>query len=350
MQSKSDVRPATVLVLGGSGFIGRHAVAALQARGCGVVIGSRHPERIAKRLPPAARHCERRGVSFDHLLAAADWHDVLAEVDVVINCVGILRQRGRETYDRIHHLAPAALAAACRNRNCRLIHVSALGLERPARSRFITSKRSGERAIRSSGADWTIVRPSLLDGDGGFGAKWLRQVARWPVHPLPAGAHGRLAVLDVRDLGVALAQLALRSAHAGDVESEREFDLGGSDVCDLAAHLVALRRRFTTRAAWQLRIPDLLARCGSHLCDLLHCSPYSYGHWELLRRDNCPLRNRLPELLESAAAHEAGGNQAGTGPATGAAVGWSGRSLLSAKSFTTRTRADSRRSRNRSCQ
>jgi NADH dehydrogenase len=297
MPTIPGARPARVLVLGGSGFIGRHAVAALLARACGVIIGSRRPARIDERLPPEARECERRRVRFERLLSAAEWQPLLRDIDVVINCVGILRPRGRETYERIHHLAPAALAAACRDSNCRLIHVSALGLEAQARSRFITSKRSGERAVRSSGADWNIVRPSLLDGDGGFGAQWLRRVARWPVHPLPAGANGRLAVLDVRDLGVALARLALRPARAGYDETEREYDLGGLQVRCLAEHLAVLRQQFTARPAWPLPIPDLLARCGSHLCDLLHYSPYSYGHWELLRRNNCPVRNRLPELL-----------------------------------------------------
>ncbi|MDX1561982.1 MAG: NAD(P)H-binding protein, partial [Gammaproteobacteria bacterium] len=262
-----------VLVLGGSGFIGRHALIALRARGCRVVIGSRHPERIDDRLPLDMRDCERRCLNFAGLLEPADWAGVLEGVDVVVNCVGILRPRGAETYDRVHHLAPAALAAACRERHCRLIHVSALGLDAATKSGFSISKRAGEAAIRASGADWAIVRPSLLDGDGGYGAKWLRRVARWPVHPLPAGADGRIAVLDVRDLGEALAVLALRARldEGSDrvAGSAREFDVGGLEARTLAEHLLALRRLRTARVAWRLRIPAALARFGSHVCDVL---------------------------------------------------------------------------------
>jgi NADH dehydrogenase len=54
----------------------------------------------------------------------------------VVNAVGILRERGSETYDRVHHLAPAALAAACAPAALRLIQVSALGLHPGARSGF----------------------------------------------------------------------------------------------------------------------------------------------------------------------------------------------------------------------
>ena len=287
----------TVLVPGGAGFVGRHAVLALLGRGCRVIVGSREPSRVDLRLPAAARACERRALRFETLLTPDAWDEALAGIDVVLNCVGILRQRGRETYERVHHLAPAALAVACRARDIRLIHVSALGLDAPARSGFLRSKQSGEAALRRSGADWQIVRPSLLDGDGGYGALWLRRLARWPVHPVPADAGGRIAVLDVRDLGEALARLSRAPSAAEGGRRGREFDLGGPDLRTLAGHLAALRATGKPRPAWRLPIPSLLARCVSHVCDLLHATPFSFGHWELLRRDNCPARNRTAELL-----------------------------------------------------
>jgi NADH dehydrogenase len=287
----------TVLVLGGSGFIGRHAVEALRNRRCDVVIGSRHPLEIDAFLPDNAQRCPRRTVRFEELGSAEDWAALLSGIDVVINCVGILRQRRRETYDLIHHRAPAALAAACRLAQARLIHVSALGLRPDARSRFLRSKLAGERALKESGADWSIVRPSLLDGDRGYGAEWLRFVARLPIHPLPADATGKIAALDVRDLGEALATIAMQPRVADRDAEFREFELGGHDLRTLGEHVAAIRRLETPRKAWLVRVPSLIARAGSHLCDLLHWSPFSFGHWELLRRDNCPAHNRLPELL-----------------------------------------------------
>jgi NADH dehydrogenase len=286
-----------VLVLGASGFIGRHAVGALLDLGCRPVIGSRHPGRIDHRLPTEAQSCPRRRVRFERLLATLDWLDLLDGVDVVLNSVGILRERGRETYERVHTQAPAALAGACRERGLPLIHVSALGLDARARSGFLRSKLAGEKALRASGANWCIVRPSLLDGDGGFGAAWLRRVSRWPVHPLPAIARCRIAPLHVRDLGEALARLAARLGTGESLGTDRELDLGGSDERTLADHLDALRRLYTARPARKLRIPGLLTRGVSHLCDLLHLTPFSFGHWELLGRDNCPARSSLPALL-----------------------------------------------------
>ncbi|WP_167285305.1 NAD(P)H-binding protein [Marilutibacter alkalisoli] len=279
-----------ILVLGGAGFVGRHVAAALLAQGALISIGSRHPHRRQR----TGLDADYRHVRMERMISPDSWNTLLGDVDVVINCVGILRPRGRETYDRVHHRAPAALAAACAARGLRLVHVSALGLDGPVRSRFLLSKRDGEAALRASGADWHIVRPSLLDGEGGFGARWIRRVAGWPLYVLPADAIGRIAVLDVGDLGEAIANLAIApSGH----DLPRELDLGGPNPCTLDEHIAAMRRLRTDSPAWQLRTPGWLARLASHLCDLLHWTPFSYGHWELLRQDNCPRTNMLPRLL-----------------------------------------------------
>jgi uncharacterized protein YbjT (DUF2867 family) len=281
-----------VLVLGGSGFIGRHAAAALQARGHVAVIGTRNPRRTAGKLPPELRGCELRETRFESLTTRYVWKPLLEGVDAVVNAVGILREFGGATYDRVHNLAPAALGEACARRRVRLVHVSALGLSPEARSIFLISKLIAERKIAASGADYSIVRPALLDGDGGYGARWLRRVASWPLHPYPADARGLLAPMDVRDLGEALAVLC---ECAG--ERWREVELGGSTRRTLAEHLNALRHVAGGRRALRLPVPALLAQLGSHLCDLLHFSPFSYGHLELLRRDNAPRVNLLPALL-----------------------------------------------------
>lgn len=285
--------PTRVLVLGGGGFIGRHAVAALVARGVHTEVGSRHPDRLHRRLPPPALACTTRRVRFDELLATDAWRPLLEGIDVVVNCVGILRQRGRETYDAVHHRAPAALAAACRDAGIRLVHVSALGLDERCRSGFLRSKCRGESAVKASGVHGCIVRPSLLDAEsGGYGARWIRRVARWPLLALPADAIGRIAALDVRDLGEALAMLAL-ARHDGLAE----FDFGGMDAEPLRDYIGRLRQAFGLPPARVLPVPGWMARAGAHACDLLHVTPFSFGHWELLRHDNCPAINHLPAVL-----------------------------------------------------
>lgn len=286
-----------ILVLGGAGFIGRHTVAALLARGHGVVVGTRDPQQAAARLPSRALSCVRRSAHFERLLEPEAWRSLLHDVEVVVNCVGILRPRWGETYDRIHHVAPAALADACVLFGVRrLVHVSALGLHAGAASGFIRSKYAGEQALYARRLDTVIVRPSLLDGAGGYGARWLRRVARWPVHPVAASAQGRIAPLDVGDLADAIAVLC---EHPSSV-SVRAYELGGADVRTMPEHLMALRRTLGGGPVPAVNVPPLLARAAALLCDALHLTPLSGGHLELLRADNVPQINALPQLLQRA--------------------------------------------------
>jgi NADH dehydrogenase len=285
--------PLRVLVLGGAGFIGRHIAASLAARGHAVVIASRCPRRAARRLPGSLHGAERREAHLERLLSAEAWEPLLGNVAAVVNAVGILRERGRETYDRVHHLAPAALASACLRHGARLVHISALGLRKEAHSRFLRSKLAGERAVAASGADYSIVRPALLEGENGFGARWLHLAARSPVHFVPADAVGRHAVMDVRDLGEAVAVLCEASGRA----EWREVELGGTACPDMGEYLAALRSSYSPHPAVRVTVPAWVARLASHLCDLAHFSPLSYGHLELMRRDNVPRVNLLRALL-----------------------------------------------------
>ncbi|HUN70640.1 MAG TPA: NAD(P)H-binding protein [Burkholderiales bacterium] len=286
-----------VMVLGGTGFVGRHAAAALRARGHTVVIGTRDPKRALRKLPPALRaslhDVELREIHFESLTTRYVWKPLLADVDAVVNAAGILRERGGETYDRVHNMAPSALALACERLGLRLVHVSMLGLRREARSRFLRSKLLAERAIAATAADYCIVRPSLLDGEGGFGADWMRRVARMPVHFFPANAAGRIAALDARDLGEAIATLC---EVPGD-SVPRQVELGGSARRTLADYLRALRAARDERPALQIPVPAPLVRLAGALCDLFHLTPVSGGLLELVRRDNLPAQNLLQALI-----------------------------------------------------
>ncbi len=282
-------RALRVLVLGGTGFIGRHVVAALNRLPVGVHIGSRDPSRYLSTHPAA----EFRTVRFERLLTTDAWAALIQDVDVVVNCVGILRQRPNESYDDVHHRAPAALAKACADAKSRLIHTSALGLHQRAKSRFLSSKLLGEQAVAASGCDYSIVRPSLLDGEGGFGATWLRGLSRSPVQFIPRGARGKIAAMTASDLGEAIAVLALNPS----LENYREVELGGTRCYGYAEYLRELRSRYRDSNALQIPLPNWMTRIGAHVCDGLHFSPFSYGHWILLQRDNMPSPNRLPALL-----------------------------------------------------
>jgi NADH dehydrogenase len=265
-----------VLVLGGKGFIGRYVVKALVASGNEVSVGT----RFARALGNAP--VLEREIRLHTRISAEDWLGEATEFDVIVNCAGILRARWGETFDAVYRQAPVAIATACAEHNTRFIHVTALGLHASASSGFITAKLAGEIGIAAADTSACIVRPSLLDGVDGFGARWLRRVAQWPVHFVPSDALGRLAPLDVGELGEAIAALCACDASVLPVSVE----LGGEQSVAMTEYLHALRRN--PQPAIRVTVPAWLVRCFAHLFDAFHVTPLSWGHQELMRRDNVP--------------------------------------------------------------
>ena len=275
-----------VLVLGGNGFIGSSIVAKLKQQGAHVLIGSRKP----------AKSIDLISMRMQEMLLVDDWMPVLNGIDIVVNSVGILRERNLqsklETYNKVHSLAPTALAHACAKLNVRLIHISVIGLTNLAKSRFIRSKFAGEQGILSSGAQAILVRPSLLDGAGGYGAKWFRRVATWPVQ-FVMKSEGLIAPLQVADLGEAVANLCQM-----DFDTlPKVIELGGNEVLAIEQYLTKLRTQTSQTRALQIAAPKIAVRLFSHIFDLFAWTPLSFGHFELMQGYNVPAKNMLPILL-----------------------------------------------------
>jgi NADH dehydrogenase len=151
------VKLDNVLVIGGSGFIGRHLVADLVARGVRVTVPSRRRER-AKHLIllPTVEVVEA------DVLARGTLERLAAGRQAVVNLVGILHGDFR----RLHVELPQAIINACRAGGVkRLLHMSALGASRDAPSEYLRSKAMGEEAVLAAAdLETTVFRPSVVFG------------------------------------------------------------------------------------------------------------------------------------------------------------------------------------------
>lgn len=192
-----------LLILGGTGFVGRSVCGLLVDRSGGgsaqIVVPSRRPER-AKHLQslPTLR------------LVDADVHDeaqltaLLRGRDAVINLVAILH--GNEAqFERAHVALPRTLAKACAAAGVkRVIHVSALGAGPNAPSRYLRSKTAGEAVLSGAGLALTVLRPSVIFGEHDSFLNLFAQLQSvFPVMPL-AGADARFQPVWVQDVAAAI--------------------------------------------------------------------------------------------------------------------------------------------------
>ena len=237
----SSFTPQKILILGGSGFVGRHVCSRLSLQHHQITVPTR-------RLP--ARHIQMMpGVS----VVQADVHDpkqlqaLVHGHDVVINLIAILHGTENE-FTQAHVTLPAHLARACQAENVtRLIHISALGADVHGPSMYQRSKAQGELALLSAAAKaplgLTLLRPSVIFAkDDQFINLFAKLQKVFPVMPL-AGAHTRFQPVWVQDVAQAIVHCVNTTSTEGQV-----FELCGPDILtltelvQLAGHWVGKER------------------------------------------------------------------------------------------------------------
>jgi len=264
--------PRNILVLGGTGFVGRHVCEKLQRQGWRITVPTRRAINAV-----AVQHLPRLTV------IEADVHDeaqlarLVAGHDAVVNLVAILH--GSEAaFERTHVALPAKLARACAATGVRrLVHVSALGVGLDSPSRYQRSKARGEELLRQAGLDLTILRPSVIFGAGDrFLNLFARLQAVFPVMPL-AGAGARFQPVWVEDVASAVAA-CLHDQGLPMSTVGQTFECTGPDVLTLG-ELVRLAGRYGSRERPILPLPMALGRLQAFMMELAPGEP-------LMSRDN----------------------------------------------------------------
>ena len=225
-----------VLVLGGSGFVGRHLVAALAADGIDVTVPSRRRERAKHLLPlPTVDVVET------DILAPGSLEALARGKQAVINLVGILHG----DFERVHAELPRRVVTACRAGGVgRLLHMSALGASPDAPSEYLRTKAMGEHAaLAAADLAVTAFRPSVIFGPEDAFLNTFATLARtFPVLPI-ACPEARFQPVYVADVAQAMSRaLEDLSTHGKTYElcGPRQYTL--KELVELVCAMTGRRR------------------------------------------------------------------------------------------------------------
>jgi uncharacterized protein YbjT (DUF2867 family) len=275
------MRAQSIVVLGGTGFLGTRLVARLIKDGRRVTVLSRDREQHKHLLVLPGLTLENCDV-----YAEAQLSEHFRGKDVVINLVGILNERGfsGSGFRRAHTELTRGVLLASRSAGVtRLLQVSALKAAVDAPSYYLRSKGDAERLIRESNAalDWTIFQPSVMFGPGdSFLNRFAGLLAAIPwVFPL-AKPDARFQPVSVDDVIEAL----LRCLHGG-ASNRQTYELGGPQIYSLR-DIVGLVAKLTGRRRWIVGLPDPVARLQALAMDFVPGRPFSSDNYRSLTVDS----------------------------------------------------------------
>jgi uncharacterized protein YbjT (DUF2867 family) len=255
-----------VLVVGGTGTVGRIVVDHLLTTGAEVRVLTRGRRR---------HRAEVAHLSGD--LRTGDGLDAaVAGVDTIVLCA-----------DPVEHI----VAAAKRAGTVHLVYISIVGVDRVPFS-YYRRKLDDERLIAASGLSWTVLRTTQFHD---LIAALLRMLAKLPVMPLPAG--GRFQPVDVREVGARLGDLALGEP-AG-----MATDFGGPQVrtvTDMArSYLAIVGKRRPHVPVWLPGTTFRAFRAGALLAPEHACGRVTFEEYlrELLAEGRLPYHDAIQDYL-----------------------------------------------------
>lgn len=276
-----------VLILGGTGFVGRHLVEQLLRERCRITVLSRGVDPVKKQLLSRDASLIEGDVGNPDFLRA-----VLDDVDAVVNLVGILNEQGDSGagFEHVHVELLDALIEAMRDMGVmRLLQMSALNAG-TGQSHYLESRGRAEQKVRASKLSWTLFRPSVIAGPGdGLFCRFDQLLRYAPLLPM-GRANARFQPVWVGDVAQAFVNALNDDSHIA-----RSYNLVGPDVMSLGEIV-----RATAKARGRLRavlpLPDALGKLQADIGEFLPGKPISRDNWRSLQSDSTSVENGLLKL------------------------------------------------------
>jgi len=270
----------TVTIFGGSGFVGRYLVQKFAERGDLI--------RVAVRNPLAAQFLKPLGEIGQITLVQSSLSNPnqveksIRGADLVINLVGILFEKGSQTFEAIHVEGARCVAEkASQLRVSTFLHMSTLGANRDSRSRYASTKARGEEAVLHHFPEATIFRPSVVFGpEDAFLNRFAQMALISPILPLIGGGKTRFQPVYVGDVAQAFVNVASFKEARGQI-----YELGGPSIYTFKV-LMEFLLTTINRKRMLLPLPFALAKLMATFTQWLPSPPLTCDQVELLKTDN----------------------------------------------------------------
>jgi NADH dehydrogenase len=282
-----------IVVFGANGFLGRHVVRTLARKGYRVRAPMRRPHlggdlRVAGDVGQV--QLMQANIRF-----AESVYEAVKGAHAVINLVGLLYERGPQTFAAAHVEGPRAIAEACaRHGVARFIQISAIGADAGAKAVYARTKGEGERAARAAFPATTVLRPSIIFGEHDeFFNRFADMAKFFPALPLIGGGKTKFQPVYVQDVADAILAALERADAVG-----KAYELGGPRIYSFK-ELLKFTCDTIQRSRLLMPLPFFIAQPLGMILNLLFKAwpfsgpPLTGDQVALLKSDNVVASNAL---------------------------------------------------------
>ncbi|MFN3399129.1 MAG: complex I NDUFA9 subunit family protein, partial [Ferrovibrio sp.] len=201
--TQPSLRNQLVTVFGGSGFIGRYVVQKLAREGARIRVAIRRPEEGLFLKPMGS--VGQIDIVQANIRVPMSVQQAVKGSDVVINCVGILFERGAQKFSAVQARGAEVIALCAKEAGVKkMVQISAIGADAESGSDYAKSKAAGEAGVHRHMPQATIIRPSVVFGpEDDFFNRFAGMAAMAPVLPLVDGGNTKLQPVYVGDVASA---------------------------------------------------------------------------------------------------------------------------------------------------
>jgi len=272
-----------ILITGASGFIGSHVLKALLKSNHSVTTCMHHSE--------ITETCKVFKVDYIQMQHVRDWLPLLQNMDVVINCVGIIAESPIVNFNVMHHLTPIALFKACQQHSIKkVIQISSLGANDSAIVPYHKTKKLADDYLIQSTLDYLIIKPSLIYGEGGESYRFFKKLSNLPLIPLIGGGQQMIQPVHIGVL-VNVITTYLKSS----IKGQKIIDVVGPKAISYQHWMQSLRTK-NTKIRF-LSIPFKLMMFIAKIANLFGAKLLSPDNLTMLKQNNTadvkPLQNFL---------------------------------------------------------
>ena len=274
------MKPKEILVFGASGQIGRHLIRKLTKNNYKVVAVTRNIHQKGYILKTQANpgYLEIVELSYFNLEKI---ENLLGQCSICINLIGILFEKKKNLFKKIHTDFPDLLSKLAAKKNIeKLIHLSSLGIEKSLDSKYAVSKLEGENKIKNNFERYTILKPSIVYSvDDNFTTNFMTLLNRLPFMPIYYNGETKFVPIHVSDLVEIIFEVVKEKTN------EKTIECIGPEILSFKEIILKLLKAIDKKRLL-IPMPITIAKMTAKLFEIMPNPLITVDQINLLKYDN----------------------------------------------------------------